>query len=74
MGRCNPAKWQRNPCFATQTSLQVAIVRFGTFLNEARLELSEREYDALVSIVTARIAGEHRLRLDREEFRRRRAA
>jgi hypothetical protein len=66
--------WRPDRRASAQTSLQLATLRFGAFLDSARLELTEREYDAFLEILTARIAREHRLRLERDELQRRRAA
>jgi hypothetical protein len=65
--------WRPDRRASAQTSLQLATLRFGAFLDSARLELTEREY-AFLEILTARIAREHRLRLERDELQRRRAA
>jgi len=61
--------WRPSRRFATQTALQALTLRFGDLLDDARLELLACEYDDLVSILTARIAREHRLRLDRDDER-----
>jgi hypothetical protein len=58
--------WRPSRRFATQTALQALTLRFVGLLDDARLELGECGYDDFVSILTARIAREHRLRLDRE--------
>ena len=59
--------WRPSRHSFTQTALQAATLRFGAFLDDARLSLGEREYGCLVSILTARVALEHRLRLERDE-------
>jgi hypothetical protein len=58
--------WPPARHLSTQTALQALTLRFGNLLDDARHELGDREYDDLVSILTARIAREHRLRLDRD--------
>jgi uncharacterized protein with von Willebrand factor type A (vWA) domain len=59
---------------ATQTAFQDAVIKFGDFLHEERFELGPREWDALLSVIAARIAGEYRVILERDELRRRRSA
>jgi hypothetical protein len=66
--------WRPDRRASAQTSLQRAIVRFGDFADHARAELDEEQFDALVSILTAWVAREHRLQLERDELQRRRAA
>jgi hypothetical protein len=56
---------------ATQTALQSAVLTFGNYLDGARIELGAGEFDALLSILAARIAGEYRLILELDELRER---
>jgi hypothetical protein len=66
--------WRPNPQASSQTALQRSLVRFGDFADRERAELDEEQFAALVSILTAWVAREHRLRLERDEIRRRRRA
>lgn len=66
--------WRPDPRASAPTSLQATVLRFGAFLDDAWLELTEREYATFISILTGAVAREHRLRLERDEFRGRRAA
>jgi hypothetical protein len=50
-----------------QTPLPRAVLAFGGFLAAARRDLDEREYEALLSVLAARVAREYRLRLDEQE-------
>jgi hypothetical protein len=59
--------WRPSPHASSATPLQGAVLRFGAFLVSARRDLDDPEFEALLSIVAARIAREYRLRLDAQE-------
>jgi hypothetical protein len=66
--------WRPDPRRSSQTALQLALVRFGDFADRERAELSEEQFTALVSILTAWVAREHAKELESDELRTRRRA
>jgi hypothetical protein len=63
-----------DPRRSSQTALQDALVRFGDFEKSERNELTPEEWDVLVQVLLSWVAREARLKLERDELRRRRRA
>jgi hypothetical protein len=70
-----PSPFDRRPTDqAEQTALQASQFFIGSVIESIRETVDERTWDAWVDVFTEWVAHEQRLRLEREELRRRRAA
>jgi hypothetical protein len=64
--------WRPNPRSSARTSFQDSVLSFQSAVEAARLTLTEEQFAAFVSVLTAWAARANRELLERDELRRRR--